>query len=137
MKKIKSIFIIAIGVALASQINMNFFVPGYIITLSVVILPIFLYFYKEFNPIEILFAVGIVSPLYRGIFLYVGNNNLQTTLGFIGPDVLFYFAYGILFYLFYWKKEKTSLTDLFFSGFFCDFLSNIIEYQRTTSFQRV
>ena len=127
MKKIKSIFIIAVGVALASQVNINFFVPGFIITLSVVILPVFLYFYKQFNPIEILFATGIISPLYRGIFLYFGTNNLHTTIGFIGADVLFYFSYGILFYLLYWKKKKTGLTDLFFSAFFCDFISNIIE----------
>jgi len=127
MKKIKSIFIISIGIALASQVNLNFFVSGFIITLAVVILPVFLYFYKEFNPIEILFATGIVSPLYRGIFLYIATKDLHTTLGFIGPDVLFYFTYGILFYLIYWKKLKTNLTDLFFSVFFCDFLSNVLE----------
>lgn len=127
MKKLKSIFIIAIGVALASQININFFVPGFIITLSVVILPVFLYFYKQFNPIEILFATGIISPLYRGMFLYFGTNNLHTTIGFICADVLFYFSYGILFYLLYWKKKKKGLTDLFFSAFLCDFFSNIIE----------
>lgn len=127
MKKIKSIFIISIGIALASQVNMNFFVPGFIITLSVVILPVFLYFYREFNSIEILFVTGIISPLYRGIFLYAGTKNVQTTLRFIGPDALFYFTYGILFYLFYWKKSKTNLTDLFLSVFFCDFLSNILE----------
>ena len=69
MQKLKSILMISIGVALASQVNINFFVPGFIITLAVVILPVFLYFYKEFNPIEILLATGIVSPLYRGIFL--------------------------------------------------------------------
>ena len=118
MKKIKSIFIISIGIALASQVNMNFFVPGFIITLSVVILPVFLYFYKEFNPIEILFATGIISPLYRGVFLYIATEDLHTTLGFIGPDVLFYFTYGILFYLFYWKKPKTNLTDLCFFSIF-------------------
>lgn len=106
---------------------MNFFVPGFIITLSVVILPVFLYFYSEFNVIEILFATGIISPLYRGIFLYIGTGNLHTTLGFILPDVLFYFNYGILFYLLYWKKQKTNLTDLFFSVFICDFFSNILE----------
>jgi len=127
MKKIKSIFIISIGIALASQVNLNFFVPGFIITLAVVILPVFLYFYKEFNPIEILFTTGIVSPFYRGIFLYIATRDLHTTLGFIGPDVLFYFTYGILFYLIYWKKPKTNLTDLFFSVFFCDFLSNVLE----------
>ncbi|MCB2309741.1 hypothetical protein LGL55_01250 [Clostridium tagluense] len=89
MKKIKSIFIISIGIALASQVNINFFVPGFIITLSVVILPVFIYFYKEFNAMEIIFATGIISPLYRGIFVYVGTNNLHTTLGFIGADILF------------------------------------------------
>lgn len=127
MKKIKSIFIISIGIALASQVNINFFVPGFIIALSVVLLPIFLYFYKEFNALLIIFATGIISPLYRGIFLYLGTKNLHSSLGFIGADVLFYFSYGILFYLFYQKKPKTNLTDLFFSVFFCDFLSNIIE----------
>ena len=127
MKRIKPIFIIAIGVALASQININFFLPGFIVTLSIVILPVFLYFYKQFNPIEILFATGIISPIYRGMFLYFGTNNLHTTIGIIGADVLFYFSYGILFYLLYWKKEKKGLTDLFFSAFLCDFFSNIIE----------
>lgn len=127
VQKLKSILMISVGVALASQVNMNFFVPGFIITLAVVILPVFLYFYKEFNPIEILLATGIVSPLYRGIFLYIASENLHTTIGFIGPDVLFYFTYGILFYLFYWKKEKSNLTDLGFSIFFCDFFSNILE----------
>jgi two-component system sensor histidine kinase YcbA len=127
VQKLKSILMISIGVALASQVNMNFFVPGFIITLAVVVLPVFLYFYKEFNPIEILLATGIVSPLYRGIFLYIASKNLHNTIGFIGPDVLFYFTYGILFYLFYWKKEKPNLTDLGFSIFFCDFLSNILE----------
>ncbi|MBZ9635711.1 ATP-binding protein [Clostridium sp. FP1] len=135
MKKIKSIFIISIGIALASQVNINFFVPGFIITLSVVILPVFIYFYKEFNAMEIIFATGIMSPLYRGIFLYVGTNNLHTTLGFIGADILFYFSYGILFYLFYLRKAKTNLTDLFFSVFFCDFLSNIIEINTMLCFK--
>lgn len=127
MKKIKSIFIISIGIALASQININFFVPGFIISLSVVILPVFLYFYKEFNAIKIIFATGIISPIYRGIFLYVGTKNLHTTLGFVGADILFYFSYGIIFYLFYMRRSKTNLTDLLITVFFCDFLSNIIE----------
>jgi len=136
MKRIKSIFIIAIGVALASQININFFLPGFIVTLSVVILPVFLYFYKEFNPIEILFVTGIISPFYRGIFLYFGTENLYTTIGFIGADVLFYFSYGILFYLLYWRKKKTGLTDLFISVFFCDFISNVIEISIMLGFKR-
>jgi len=135
MKKIKSIFTIAIGVALASQIKINFFVPGFIVALSVVILPVFLYFYKQFNPIEILFVTGIIYPLYRGMFLYFDTNNLHTTIGFIGANVLFYFSYGILFYLLYWKKKKKGITDLFFSAFLCDLFSNIIEISTMIHFR--
>ena len=135
MKKIKSIFIIAICVALASQVNINFLVSGFIIALSVIILPVFLYFYKQFNPIEILFATGIIYPLYRGMFLYFDTKNLHTTIGIIWTDVLFYFSYGILFYLFYWKKKKKGITDLFFSAFFCDLLSNIIEISTKIHFR--
>ena len=135
MKKIKSIFTIAIGVALASQINIHFFVPGFIVALSVVILPVFLYFYKQFNPIEILFATGIIYPLYKGMFLYFDTNNFHTTIGFIGTDVLFYFSYGILFYLLYWKRKKKGITDLFFSAFLCDLFSNIIEISTMIHFR--
>jgi len=135
MKKIKSIFIIAICVALASQVNINFLVSGFIIALSVIILPVFLYFYKQINPIEILFATGIIYPLYRGMFLYFDTKNLHTTIGIIWTDVLFYFSYGILFYLFYWKKKKKGITDLFFSAFFCDLLSNIIEISTKIHFR--
>ena len=135
MKKIKSIFIIAIVVALASQVSINFFVPGFIITLSVVILPVFLYFYKQFNPIEILFTTGIIYPLYRGMFLYLSTNNFYTTLGVIRTDVLFYFSYGILFYLLYWKKKKKGITDLFFCAFLCDLFSNIIEISAILHFR--
>ncbi|MBU3215676.1 ATP-binding protein [Clostridium estertheticum] len=135
MKKIKYIFTIAIGVALASQVNINFFMPGFIVALSVVILPVFLYFYKQFNPIEILFVTGIIYPLYRGIFLYLDTNNLHTTIGFIGANVLFYFSYGILFYLLYWKKKKKGITDLFFCAFLCDLFSNIIEISTMMHFR--
>ncbi|MCB2339010.1 sensor histidine kinase [Clostridium estertheticum] len=135
MKKIKSIFIIAITVALASQVNINFFVPGFIIALSVIILPVFLYFYKQINPIEILFATGIIYPLYKGMFLYFSTNNFHTTIGFILTDVLFYFSYGILFYLLYWKKKKKGITDLFFCAFLCDLFSNIIEISAMMHFK--
>ncbi|MBX4265099.1 ATP-binding protein [Clostridium estertheticum] len=135
MKKIKSIFIIAITVALASQVNINFFVPGFIIALSVIILPVFLYFYKQISPIEILFATGIIYPLYKGMFLYFSTNNFHTTIGFIRTDVLFYFSYGILFYLLYWKKKNKGITDLFFCAFLCDLFSNIIEISTMMHFR--
>lgn len=39
MKKVKTIFIVATCIALASQVNINLFFPGFIISLSVILRP--------------------------------------------------------------------------------------------------
>ncbi len=127
MNKIKHTLLIAICVALASQFNLSYFVKGFIITLSVVLLPVFLFNYAELNPIIVGFATGIVSPLFRGIIVYWGNRDLNLTFELVGPDVFFYFTYGIVFYLIYYKSSKKDITKFALSAFACDFLSNIIE----------
>ena len=101
MNKIKHTLLIAACVALASQFNLSYFVKGFIITLSVVLLPIFLYNYGELNPVIVGFATGIVSPLFRGVIVYLGNRDINLTFELVGPDVFFYFTYGIVFYVTY------------------------------------
>ena len=68
MNKLKHTLLIAICVALASQFNLSYFVKGFIITLSVVLLPIFLYNYAELNPI--IGACYELFPLYLEELLY-------------------------------------------------------------------
>lgn len=127
MNKLKHTLLIAICVALASQFNLSYFVKGFIITLSVVLLPIFLYNYAELNPIIVGFATGIISPLFRGIIVYLDIKDLNTTIELVGPDVFFYFAYGIIFYFIYYKSIKKDITRFALSALVCDFLSNIVE----------
>ncbi len=127
MNKIKHTLLIAASVALASQFNLSYFVKGFIITLSVVLLPIFLYNYEEQNPIIVGFATGIISPLFRGVIVYFGNRDLNLTFELVGPDVFFYFTYGIIFYIAYFRAAKKDLTRFVLSALACDFLSNIVE----------
>ncbi|SHI96628.1 sensor histidine kinase [Lutispora thermophila] len=127
MNKAKHTFLIAACVALASQFNFKCFVPGFIITLSVILLPIFLYNYVELNPIVVCFTTGIVSPLFRGIIEYLEIKDAVTTWVMVAPDVFFYFSYGIFYYFLYYKEVKEDLTRFFTTAFFCDFLSNIVE----------
>ena len=127
MKKFKTIFIVATCVALANQININLFTPGFIICLSVIILPILLYFNREFNPLELFFAVGIAAPLYRGFMLYISNTGLNQVINLVIPDIIFYFSYGILYYFLYWKRTNASFTNFFVSVFTSDFVANTIE----------
>lgn len=127
MNKLKHTLLIAVCVALASQFNLGYFVKGFIITLSVILLPIFLYNYADLNPIIVGFATGIVSPLFRGIIVYMGIKDFHTTFVLVGPDVLFYFTYGAVYYFLYFKHENKDVTRFVFSALLCDFLSNIVE----------
>lgn len=127
MKKFKIIFLVATCIALASQVEMNLFVPYFTITLSVIILPILLYFNREINPISLTVAVGLVSPIYRGFMLYVSGTNFNQVLGSVATDILFYFVYGMLYYILYWKRTDANLTTFFLSVFSCDFIANVME----------
>ncbi|WPC43688.1 ATP-binding protein [Clostridium sp. JS66] len=135
MKKIKTIFIVATFIALTSQVEINLFVSGFTITLAVVILPVLLYFNREFNPIGLTFVTGIVSPIYRGFMLYISNTSLNQVIHLVGTDILFYFTYGVLFYFIYWKRIDANLTNFFVSVFTSDFISNVLELGALINFQ--
>lgn len=127
MNKVKHTLLIAACVALASQFNLRYYVPGFIITLSVILLPIFLYNYVELNPIIVCFTTGIISPFFRGLIEYLEIRDLMTTWIMVGPDISFYYAYGIFFYLIYYRAGKEDITRFATAAFFCDFLSNMME----------
>lgn len=127
MNKIKRTLIIAICVALASQFHLTLFIQGFIITLSVILLPVLLYNYMDLNPVKTTFVTGIVSPLFRGIIEYTSIKDANIAFSIIKPEIAFYFTYGILYYLFYYKNDKRKLTRFVFTVFGCDFLSNMVE----------
>jgi len=127
MNKVKHTLLIAACVALASQFNLRYYVPGFIITLSVILLPIFLYNYVELNPIIVCFTTGIISPFFRGLIEYLEIRDLMTTWIMVGPDISFYYAYGIFFYLIYYRAGKEDITRFAAAAFLCDFLSNMVE----------
>lgn len=127
MNKVKHTLLIAACIALASQFNLRYYVPGFIITLSIILLPIFLYNYVELNPIIVCFTTGIISPLFRGVIEYLELRDLMTTWIMVGPDISFYYAYGIFFYLIYYRAGKEDITRFAAAAFLCDFLSNMVE----------
>jgi len=125
--KIRHMFIIASCVAMASQFHLNFFVQGFIITLAVIIFPILLYFYSELNPVTTAMLTGVVSPLFRGLVIFLEDGKLKEAFITVWPDASFYFAYGLIFYFLYQRRTKKNLTSFTITVFFCDFLSNIVE----------
>ncbi|WP_324824274.1 ATP-binding protein [Sinanaerobacter sp. ZZT-01] len=127
MKKVKTTFLVATCIALASQVSVNLYTPGFTITLAGLLLPVFLYFNREFNPLEIALITGIVSPVYRGLIMYVSGIALQDVAATVLADVMFYVIYGALFYLLFWQRYYASLTSFFIATMISDFFANAVE----------
>lgn len=127
MAKWKQALIMAGCVSVGSQVYVNIFKEGFIITLAVVLLGIFMYQYDKLNPVRAGILVGIASPLFRAAVLLLGHKAPDTVFHQVYPDVAFYCAYGVFFYLLYYRRRKKNYTQYFVSIVLCDFLSNMVE----------
>jgi two-component system sensor histidine kinase YcbA len=136
MKKIRPMVIAAVCVSLASQINFDIFVPGFMISLAPIVFTLMLYINRDFNPIIVSFFAGIMSPLYRGLIIYI-NGTFDNVLEIICADMLFYFSFGILFYFLYWNRPKTTLTNFFAATVISDAFANMIEVSVMLRFDNI
>ncbi|WP_204121200.1 MULTISPECIES: sensor histidine kinase [Levilactobacillus] len=134
-ERYQRIILAAICIALASQVNFQTYAPGFIITLSVFILPVILYFNSDLNPIQLLVAVTIASPIFRGLLLFIGHAvDPYDNVIYILADMAFYMCYGILYYFLYWRKTERTNTTFFLTIVLCDYLSNLLEVSLLTDF---
>ncbi|HEO6951735.1 TPA: ATP-binding protein, partial [Streptococcus agalactiae] len=73
LERRQRIIISAIAIALAAQINISILADGFIMTLSLFILPVFLYFNDDINPILLCLGITFASPIFRGIILSIAG----------------------------------------------------------------
>ncbi|MEH7107803.1 sensor histidine kinase [Bacillus sp. JJ1764] len=133
--KIKRITVAATCIALAAQINITFFVDGFILTLAVILLPIFLYFNDDLNPIPLTLGIAFASPFFRGLLLFITNNYaLETIASYIFTDIAFYLCYGFVYYFLYWHRAYRNDSSFFFTILLCDYISNLLEVSLLLNF---
>ena len=123
----KRAVIMAACVSAGSQIHVNVFTDGFIITLAVVLLGIFMYRYNTLHPVASGILVGFASPFFRGMVECAKSGDLVHVVQKVYPDVAFYFAYGCFFFLTWYSLKKKSYARYFLSIVFCDFMSNMVE----------
>ena len=58
--------------SIASQIYLNMFVDGFIIAMSVVMMGIFLYIFKDLESVTAIMLIGVCSPLFRFVVMPAG-----------------------------------------------------------------
>lgn len=126
--KIKRISVAATCIALAAQVNTTMFVDGFILTLSIILLPVFLYFNDDLNPIPLTLGIAIASPFFRGLLLFLTNHyTIATIAQYIFTDIAFYLCYGCVYYFLYWHRTYRNDSSFFFTILLCDYISNILE----------
>ncbi|QAT43097.1 ATP-binding protein [Aminipila luticellarii] len=127
MKKIKRALLTAGCVSIGSQLYINVFSDDFIIALAVVIFGVCLHFFPELNPIKLSFLTGICSPNFRFLVLWTASGEWNKSAAAALPDMIFYFVFGILYFLLYYKNPNKNYTLFWTTLVLCDALSNTAE----------
>lgn len=114
LERRQRIIVAAITIALAAQIHISTITDGFILTLSLFILPVFLFFNDDVNPFSICLGIAIVSPIFRGLLLMVvGDASFLKIIEFVLTDMAFYLCYGFYFYFIYWSRSYRNKGTFF------------------------
>lgn len=122
----RKLLLVALMVAFGARLYLSFFVDGFIITFTAIILGLSLYFIDEINPIHLGLSVAVISPLIRFVvdYFFVSPYGLFEK---VYPDVFFYVAYGLIFYLLKSYFGSTYKSKYYIIVFLSDVLSNFVE----------
>ena len=127
MNKKTRLFLMVAVSSMASQLYINMFVDGFIIAMSVVMMGIFLYIFKDLESTTACILIGIFSPLFRLIVMLWRGGYLSSSLLLCLPDMAFFFAYAAIFGLLLRKLGYSSYKNYYIRLALCDFLSNCVE----------
>lgn len=127
-KNMKKMIMIASIDAVATQIYIQLFAAsGFRISISVIILPIFLYFYEEINPVVQALFIMTFGLALRSFMGYMDMGSYWYALQLEAPTMIFDISYGLIFYLFYSRSTNKSLTLWLSVILLNDFFSNTLE----------
>lgn len=122
------ILVVALCVALASQVNFEVLTPGFIVAVSPLLLPVFLYFNTDLNPLSLIGTVALASPIFRGLLLWLSHSGQITDIGLLTlSDIGFYICYGVLYYWLYWRRGSWNDLTFFCTIVLCDYGANLFE----------
>lgn len=124
--KIYQLFFISFIIATLATLHLSIFKAGFIITISIVFLPFFIYINENLGALSICSLTALISPLIRYILLLLEHNS-KVALDMALPDISFYITYGIIFHLLYERGKERSLISFVMTTIICDYGSNIVE----------
>jgi len=113
--------------SVASQLYLQIFIGGFRIGLSVITLPIFLYYYRKVNPIFLSFFIATIGLIARSALYGLTTSGFAEALILEAPTIVFDLLYGLLFFAFFYKSDDQSRMHWFFVILGIDFVANTFE----------
>ena len=113
--------------SIASQIYVNMFVDGFIIALSVVMMGIFLYIFRDLNAIVCCCLIAVFSPLVRLLIMIWQGGEYLFSAKLVLPDMAFFLAYAALFGVIFRFLGYSTYGRYYVRLALSDFLSNCME----------
>ena len=120
--------VLSLIVALTSSINFNVFGYGFIVALSVIMLEVFLYVYKDISLIKMTIFTATLSPGFRLIMTSLMNGGIGIVIKDVMPDVTFFLTFGIVFMIMNRIIDRgKGIVNYLIIIFFSDMISNVVE----------
>ncbi|MEI6857794.1 hypothetical protein [Psychrilyobacter sp.] len=124
--KIYQLFTISFIIAALATFHLAIFKVGFIVTISIVFLPFFIYLKKNLGALSICSVTAFISPLVRCVTL-LPQYDYNVALSMILPEIPFYLTYGLIFHYLYERRKNKTLIKFIIITIFCDYGSNIVE----------
>ena len=126
MNKNARLFLMVAVSSLASQISLNMFQSGFILAMSPLMMTIFLYLFKDLNPLSACCWMALFSPMVRLLAETIKTGNFSSTLLYVFPDVGF-IGFAVFFAYATKKLGYEPYHKFYIRIALCDFFGNCCE----------
>ncbi len=127
MKRIRQLLLLALLVSIGARFYFSFFVDGFIISFSVIVLTLSLYYYEDINPLILALFVSVISPAMRFFIDYLLLGEFEKVFINVYPDTFFYLTFGLIFFLIRKYMGESYYAKIYIIAFCSDFISNLVE----------
>lgn len=137
VKLLKLMLIYSFVDAVASQMYINVFTSGFRIGLSVVSLPVYLYFFRKVNPVLQSIFIASVGLCARTFLTSLSVGSFAGAFAMEYQTAVFDISYGLFYYYYMYRKKDASdviwYATILFGDFTCNTLELVFRYGEVNS----
>lgn len=123
-------------VALASEISIGIMNNDFRISAGIISFAIFLFYYKDLNPITTGILSGTMMFILRLGVYYLTNGNVDNIIISYLLEIIFYISYSLIYSFLMNRKNKEDMDFVFGTLIISDFSANLIEMILRLSIER-